>query len=263
MNQESKEKNGAADEQKESTGWPGLLRYAAETFLLLRDVFGYLLAGAVLVLVTIGWSVSSQVNWNWPEAIKLWPALIVASYIAGHLGAIIGYWLLPHPPEHVNREIGYARSTEEWLCSVPMTAAERRVHKRKEKKREPERKICKFGERLYLRRLYPQLYVEYDRQETLTLFRIAVGGNFLLSALFVPIAATAKNPSISRGQWIATGARLVTGIVVLLNGKGARSHVEDVLDEATKMAARWAANDDGRSPHTCDSSKESANDAHL
>ena len=65
---------------------------------------------------------------------------------------------------------------------------------------------------LYYRKMYPQLFVELDRRDTLALLRTGMGASFLLGSWLFPI---------SLGQ----SALFVVGVLFLLTGYAGRKHV--------------------------------------
>jgi hypothetical protein len=119
-----------------------LLGSVVKTFLLLRDVFGYLLPGAV----ALG-SVVYVYGFSW--ATKSWPggpdwlavvAAVIGCYVAGHLLVAIGYI----------------------------------IYDAIDKLRAPQKPAALEAELLYYRYLYPDLFIERDRRGTINILRIGV-----------------------------------------------------------------------------------------
>jgi len=204
----AEEKAEKAEKTAPSGGWADLIHYAVINFLLLRDLFGYLLAGAVFAFIAIA---SGRLD-PWMNYIDRWPVLLGFSYVAGHLGAAIGYY--------VQDRVGGVKKPE----SPPQRTAEA----------------------LYLRRLYPRLFVEVDRRDTVALLRTAVGGNLLAASCLLLVARLIKGgfapPPISLIVLL-----FVFSLIFLRSGFTGRKHVNTYL-AATLEAAEWAAEADGVHP---------------
>ena len=65
---------------------------------------------------------------------------------------------------------------------------------------------------LYYRRVYPQLFVELDRRDTLALLRTGMGASLFVGSWFLPMS-------------VRQGALLIIGVVFLLSGYAGRRHV--------------------------------------
>jgi hypothetical protein len=171
-------------------------------FLLLRDFFGYVIPGAILwaiVAYSFGAGDLSQLPLQgesiWVRAI----IAITASYVVGHLLAALGYSLYEGLDEVMHR-IKHPKQPK------PTTSTEMNT--------------------IYYRYLYPSMFIEADRRETLTILRVALAVALLIGAYFL------RSP-------LGQGAALVAGALMLWNGYSSRQ-VTASYRNSTIDAARLA-----------------------
>jgi hypothetical protein len=150
-----------------------LLGSLISSLLLVRDFFGYVIPGAVLwAIVGYSFGAGDMAQLPWP-AESIWVraiAAITASYVAGHGLAAVGYSLYEGLDEARHR-IKPARQAK------PVTNTETNT--------------------IYYRFLYPAMFIEADRRETLTILRgglavaLVIGAGFLHAGLGQGLALAA------------------------------------------------------------------------
>jgi hypothetical protein len=168
-------------------------------FLLLRDFFGYVIPGAVLWAI-VAYSSGAEDLSHLPLADEsIWVRAVIAitaSYVVGHLLAAVGYSLYEWFDEAWHR-IKHPKLPK------PLTTTETNT--------------------IYYRYLYPSMFIEADRRETLTILRVALAVALLIGAYF---------PHSQLGQ----GAALVAGAFMLWNGYKSRqttaSYCNSTIDAA-------------------------------
>ena len=156
--------------------WPGLLSELAKNFLILRDIFGYALPGAVFLSIGVlsrRFSLSDVEYFLRPYQLPAWLALILAlgaCYTIGHLMSQIAFF-----PKN------------KW--GVPWSrkkAASNNAGETDDKKDESELFV--------LREDHPVLLTEYDRQTVMTQLRGSTGAAMLVGFLVFYVFPT---PSIA------------------------------------------------------------------
>jgi hypothetical protein len=152
-----------------------LLASLINSFLLLRDFFGYVIPGAVLwVIVAYSFGLGDRSQLPLP-AESIWVgavAAITASYVLGHVLAAAGY------------------SLYEWF-----DAAWHRIKHPKQAKPVTNTET----NTIYYRYLYPSMFIEADRRETLTILRVALAVALLIGACFL-------RSRLDQGVALAAGA---------------------------------------------------------
>jgi hypothetical protein len=164
-----------SDADDSASSWPGFLSELGKSFLILRDVFGYALPGAVFLgvgLICHRFSLGDVQYYIFdtyhPPAWLAAIAALGASYAIGHVMAAIVYF--PYN------------------------------FKKKDKAKAAE--AAEAAKKLILARgQHPELLIELDRQEALTMMRGATGAALLLGALLFWWAP--KTPPLG---WILTAA---------------------------------------------------------
>jgi hypothetical protein len=172
------------------------------SFLLLRDFFGYVIPGAVLwaiVAYSFGTGDLSHLPFSGESIWLRAAAAITASYVVGHVLAAIGYSLYEWLDEAWH-QIKHPKQTK------PVTNTEANT--------------------IYYRYLYPSMFIEADRRETLTILRVALAVALLVGAYFLP-------------SWLGQGAALLAGGFMLWNGYMSRQGAAGCRN-ATIDAARLA-----------------------
>jgi hypothetical protein len=89
----------ASSESGGSDSWPGFLSELTKSFLILRDIFGYALPGAVFLSIGVllkRFSLHDVQYFLEPYNLPVWLAVVLgigACYVVGHLMAQIAYFL--------------------------------------------------------------------------------------------------------------------------------------------------------------------------
>jgi hypothetical protein len=179
-----------------------LLGSLISSFLLWRDFFGYVIPGAVLcAFVAYSFGVGDMAQLPWP-AESIWiraVAAITASYVAGHVLAAVGYSLYDGFDEAWHK-IKPSRQTK------PVTNTQTNT--------------------IYYRYLYPAMFIEADRRETLTILRVGLAVALMIGAGFLHAG-------------LGQGVALAAGAFMLWNGYLSRQSAASCRN-ATMDAARLA-----------------------
>ena len=189
-----------------------IFKYLLKTFVLLRDLVGYLIPGLVfLALLDIdrAWTLANaKPGWT------LLAAILLASYVLAQLLAAAGYALM-------NRLHGKP-------AAAPETPAER---------------FTRLKEKLYYATYYPDIFIEANRQDTVHLMRIATSMALVLAGaiqLFLAIFAWASSgehlTALPLIFWVAC---IVAGLLLFLNSRAGDPHNRELASaavEAAKMA---------------------------
>jgi hypothetical protein len=152
-----------------SGSWPGFLSELTKNFLILRDIFGYALPGAVFLAIGLfsrRFSLRDVQYFFEPYQLPVWLGLtlgLVACYTAGHVMAQLAYF------------------PDNWKAWRRMMKAKADA-KRKDKVTDPQKTECKCLNPVLIeiRESHPALLTEYDRQSTISQFRGGVGAAMLL-----------------------------------------------------------------------------------
>lgn len=212
-----------------------LLGSLISNFLLLRDLFGYAIPGAVMLAIVDHYK--HPVLSNVPLINdSIWIKLVVAvtaSYVVGHVLAAIGYTFY----EIVNWIFKCSKNRAEGCSGSGGAALD-------------ERKATG----LYYRYLYPNMSIEADRRETLTILRVALSVA-LIAAAFLPVEMMMSR----RVEF------LVLGLFLLWNGYKSLG-VAEYFGNLASMAGKRA--EDNHIPvfhwssgSSSDDAKESAKDS--
>jgi hypothetical protein len=210
--------------------WPGLLGQLNKTFLLIRDIFGYALPGAVFLAIGLISGRFSLVNLRSllhpyePPAWALFLFSIIACYAVGEILASTAYMPIA------------LRKRWQWLQLKRYLYPPKGETPNDAQKAEIEKQIYILqdnptevtGELLEIRRQHPEFFVESDRRETLML----LGGSMTVALLggWLVFYALALKPSV-----IFLGA----GIILLIQFSTGPSHLRRVraaIREAAKAA---------------------------
>jgi hypothetical protein len=153
-----------------------LLGSLISSFLLLRDLFGYAIPGAVL-LGSVDYFEKPDFS-NVPmihESVWLeFVVAVTASYVVGHILAAIGY--LPYD-----------------ICTG---------------KRTFEAPTQQAKDALFYRYLYPSMFIDADRRETLTILRICLSVAIILVALLPAFPAPFRVLALVIGAFMLGNAYL-------------------------------------------------------
>lgn len=189
-------------------GWAGFLTELTKSFLILRDVFGYALPGAVFFSIGLLHQnhtllvVKSRIDhYELPLWLQLFGGL-GACYIAGHVMAAIAYlpmnhWGLPGVIPDVLRFFwrlpgNIVRGMLRALKAIKSFFAEQDTAPHEPKVAEPETEIkpkppapptepSTDAQLVAIRATHPELLTEYERQSTMTLLRGSTGMAMVLA----------------------------------------------------------------------------------
>lgn len=156
----------------DSGSWPGFLSELTKNFLILRDIFGYALPGAVFLAIGLfcrRFSLHDVQYFFEPYKVPAWLGLIlglVACYTAGHVMAQLAY--LPDNWKTWQR-IRKARADAKDKNKAAL--AEKAEYK------------CLDPVLIEIRESHPALLTEYDRQSTISQFRGGVAAAMLLGSV--------------------------------------------------------------------------------
>jgi hypothetical protein len=157
----------------ESASWADIVKSLMDTFLVLRDIFGYALPGLVFVGIGVAsgrLEVQRVHDLLKPYDPPMWVLAglgIAACYVIGHLLASIAY--LP-----IDVHKWFKRHNQDWLDEHPT-------------------EVC--SKDLYFRHFYPELFKDMDRRETMgllmysTLAAMVLGG-MIFYWLVLPLRST-------------------------------------------------------------------------
>ena len=195
-----------------------IFKYLLKSFVLLRDLVGYLIPGLVfLALLDIdrAWTLANaKPGWI------LLAAVLLASYVLAQLLAAAGYaligWLQGAPEPHPKKESEDARN---------------------------EARKAALKEKLYYSTYYPDIFIEASRQDTVHLMRIATSMALVLAGtiqLFLAVFAWASSgehlTALTLIFWIAC---IIAGLLLFLNSRAGDPHNRELAlaaVEAAKMA---------------------------
>jgi hypothetical protein len=179
-----------------------LLGSLIKGFLLLRDFFGYVIPGSVLVAVAARCLGGVDFSHMPLVADSIWVTAVLAitaSYVTGHILSAVGYSF------YAGLDRAWARLTGPTKAAAP-TPSE--------------------GNVLYYRYLYPSMFIEADRRETLTILRVG---------LAVALLAGGWLPD----SHIVQALSLAVGLFMLWNGYVSRQRAA-ACRNSTIDAARLA-----------------------
>jgi hypothetical protein len=181
-----------------------LLASLIKGFLLLRDLFGYAIPGAVLLAIAARCVVGIDFSHLPLVADSIWVTAVLAitaSYVTGHVLAALGYSLYD----------GLDLALERLRRKRPST---------------PPAPSPSEGNVLYYRYLYPSMFIEADRRETLSILRVGLAVA-LLAGGFLPHSR------------VVEAVLIVMGLFMLWNGFASRRSAA-AYRNATIDAARLA-----------------------
>ena len=172
---------GGAD----SGSWPGFLSELTKNFLILRDLFGYALPGAVFLAIGLfcrRFSLHDVQYFFEPYKVPAWLGLIlglVACYTAGHVMAQLAYL-----PDNVKT-----------YCRIRNAKADAQDKNKADKNKaalaEKAEYKCLAPVLIEIRESHPALLTEYDRQSTISQFRGGVAAAMVLGSVvfyLIPVA---------------------------------------------------------------------------
>ena len=209
------EENNVMPEES-SSSWTKLLADLVRGFILLRDVFGYLLPGVLFLLIGAqSGHLSSFADVSRLSSMDLprWVVvllLLVISYMIGHF-LVATFYFIPDLIGLIKQAI------------------------RKLKKKEPDAEKEKArSELLRYHKEYPDIFIELDRQSILALLRVGLAGSLLLGLLVF----YGLYPHPLRVMAAA-------GVLMLINTIFGGVHLKE-LRKASVKAAKDSAKDAGK-----------------
>jgi hypothetical protein len=158
-----------------------LLGSLISSFLLLRDLFGYAIPGAALLGITGYLEVPDYSKLPFVNE-PVWLQAVIgttASYVVGHVLAAIGY--LPF-------------DIKIWIDRWRFGAAQRTERNQK------------VVDQLYKRYLYPSMFIEADRRETLTILRICLSVALIATAFLPHLPSSLELPTLLLGLFMFLNA---------------------------------------------------------
>jgi hypothetical protein len=195
------------------SSWPGFLTELTKSFMILRDVFGYALPGAIFL--AIGWfrgntKLIAMYAKLQPYALPVWFKAVLAlgaCYTVGHIFGAIAYfprntWGVPttERPSLFKLLAKILPAPKEKKAAEPSTQARL----------------------IYLRGSHPEILTEYERQSTMTQLRGATA-IALLAAYFVFM----RNPATAITPLVAC-----TGVFLLLTfWFSSLRHMDDLAND--------------------------------
>lgn len=166
--------------EEPSPSWGDLLRDLVRSFILLRDLFGYVLPGAFFLLIgaQLG-TLSSFGNLSVIPGAESHPWLLV--FLLLLISYLVGIFLVAatYFPFDVVTLIEIAR--EKWKFSR-LNDEEKKKHKKEDD--EKLQKIAKEKASLFrYRKQFPDIFIEQDRQSILALLRRGLAASVILGPL--------------------------------------------------------------------------------
>jgi len=155
-----------------------IFKYLLKSFVLLRDLIGYLIPGLVFFAL-----LAPEKAWALTNADPGWTvlaAILLASYATAQLLAALGYALLRWSPKKSSGKKEELTQDEKGRAEAAERAAE----------------IAHLKETYYYSTYYPDIFIETSRQDTVHLMRIATSMALVLAGLaqlFLIAIAFAQN----------------------------------------------------------------------
>jgi hypothetical protein len=175
----------SSDQGSDDTGWGGLALEFSRTFILVRDVFGYLPPGAVLLFLALdapGHRLLASIDQSGLPAWAVGLAAVVLSYVAGQIVVALGYWL----SERIDKG-----NKAQWDDLATKN-------------------------HLYYRRLYAELFIESERRDTIAMLRTGLAVALLVgAALYILQIALSPTPF---GSGLFSYEGILRGPLLLLAG---------------------------------------------
>lgn len=175
-----------------------LLGSLISNFLLLRDLFGYAIPGAVFLALADYFERPDLSNVPMVHD-SVWLKFVVvvtASYVVGHVLAAIGY--------------------------LPYDIATGKKFFKTQKELDD-----KVADALRYRYLYPSMFIEADRRETLTILRVCLSVALILAALLLQLPGWLHLPLLGIGLFMLLNAYMSMRVA---------NHLNDLSIAAAKKA---------------------------
>ncbi len=209
-----------------------LLGTVVSGFLLLRDIFGYMLPGA-LFLGIAGSSVwlrsPDQLSWLLHHHSELAPfgffvaLLLLLSYLLGQILVAIGYAAIDFV-DWIKKPRGESKK--------PQSEGGKAQGEGEKAQGEGEKKAApSMAEELYYSYLYPAMFTEANRRGTINILRIGVSISLVAGACLLYSQLR-----------VASAIALLVGIYMLHNSRTGMAHVAGVRAETIEAAKRAVQN---------------------
>lgn len=262
-----------AESSDSGSSWPGLLSELTKGFLILRDVFGYALPGAVFLgmgLICRRFSLADiryyVLNGYHPPG---WLSAIVAlgaCYVIGHVMAVLAY--LPYNWKRANL-VSLLQKLKDLVRKINTKLEEMERHGSRngaeDSNKEDQAEIIRllqemkklleqlvemqtkagpqnsagknidndYSELIRIRAERPEFLIEFDRQSTMTMLRGSAGAALLLGAIFFWWL-----PNTPQLGWFSAWAG---GLLLLLFWFSAMPHTDKLRNSTVEAAAQSEA----------------------
>jgi hypothetical protein len=194
-----------------------------KSFLLLRDFFGYVIPGFVLLVIVVRCVGEVDLS-HLPlvaDSISVTAVIaITASYIIGHVLAAVGY------------------SLYDWFDQGRQTL---------KNPKQPSSPAPTDANVLYYRYLYPSMFIEADRRETLSILRVGLAVAFIAGG-FLP------------HSHLVQALAIAVGLFMLWNGYGSRKRAAAYRNSTIDAARLAKANNIPIFPWSGDGGDDEAKD---
>jgi hypothetical protein len=225
-----------------------VLKYLFKSFVLIRDIFGYLIPGAFFAALLF-----PAESWEFINTAPGWftlAALTLCLYVAGVILVTIGL-ILFKIPKLAARVFGATGGSKDQypdsdiVLLVKRSAPAGRAHSDPQ---DAEMQIKQqYADEFYYRATYPDIFVEPDRQQIVRLMELGVGVALVLSGIWHAIQGEMEW-SLSSSPWVVF---LALGLAMLAFTYR-RWHIVELFKAAGIMAARTAAEKAGHDKTTKD-----------
>lgn len=200
--------SGKLEDPSDKEGWPAVLLALVRTFVLLRDIVGYGVPGALLVFLVVhvrGPQILAPLHAGMPWWVVV-PTVATLAYVAGHFAVSVGY-------ELEERLSGWHKSEAQ---ASDVEAAPYRA-------------------------LYPELFVEADRRAIIATMRLGLAGSLLLAEIPYLLGGLGAS-NVQRAL-----ALCVAGLFMLRAGHAGRKHASALRATSVEAAKTKQASSPGES----------------
>jgi len=196
-----------------------IFKYLLKSFVLLRDLVGYLIPGLVFLAL-----IDPDRFWTLAGSNPGWifvAVVLLASYVIAQLLAAVGYALL-------------------------------NLHFGKPKGDSPETRLAALKDKLYYATYYPDVFIEANRQDTVHLMRIAtsmalvLAGTTQIFLIFYGRIRTHGEEPVFLLPLVSWTICVIAGILLFLNSRSGDAHNRETMLAA--VAAAKDAEQKGRKP---------------
>jgi len=179
-------------------------------FLLLRDFFGYLIPGMFLTGLLLYAGPLGMPDWytlmagpvNWVVVV----GFVVASYIAGHVLAAVGY--------QVNNAVGCFSKRDKKMSTAQKTLF------------------------LYYQYLYPSLFIEHDRRDTIHTLRLGVTMALITGPTIALITGPWPLLAMQSPRCLIFVILFAAGLFMIYNSADGQKNLDNIKWETLNAAKR-------------------------